>query len=180
MISATNASKRDVIFSNLPSRMDSTITLQMKHMDLSCIDAHLYVYDGIPGKLNASLIAVICGYEVQIAKPVVARSGVMTVRYEGVPAASAKFRFYASFNVHTCEGSCTGNLECVRSHHGNLRCLCKSGWTGADCQIQICPENCNNATSQGYCDYVSFVCLYFLSRFSCYKHCSKTGCAMSW
>eukprot|EP00795_Rhopilema_esculentum_P016542 gene16542-7966_t len=159
MISATNASKRDVIFSNLPSRMDSTITLKMKHMDMSCIDAHLYVYDGIPGKPNASLIAVFCGYDVQIAKPVVARSGVMTIKYEGVPAASAKVKFYASFNVHTCESSCTGNRECIRSHHSNLRCLCKSGWTGADCQIQVCPENCNNATSQGYCDYATGQCV---------------------
>ena len=54
------------------------------------------------------------------------------------------------FKITDCPGNCMGHGNCVGNH-----CHCDELYTGAACDIEICPEFCNNATKNGQCSKVS-------------------------
>ena len=131
------------------------ITLTFTYLKLSCVDSHLYIYDGVPhGSRTAPLLAVICGYDAVTVETITAKSGILALYYEGVHSDPTKGRFFASFAMHNCFSNCTGNRICVPKSGGKSVCVCKPGWIGADCKQVKCPGNCSNATQQGHCNEV--------------------------
>lgn len=154
VISAVNASDYDILLHRNATENSTLITLTFTSLKLSCIDSHLYIYDGVPqGSRIAPLLAVICGYDSSTVKTITAKSGILAVYYEGVHSDPTKGRFFASFAMHNCRSNCTGNRICVLNR-GKSICACKPEWIGADCKQEKCPGNCSNAAKQGYCDEV--------------------------
>ncbi|CAB4040216.1 multiple epidermal growth factor-like domains 8, partial [Paramuricea clavata] len=50
------------------------------------------------------------------------------------------------FLITDCPGNCSAHGSCI----GN-QCSCDELYTGAACDIEICPEFCNNVTGNGQC-----------------------------
>jgi hypothetical protein len=53
------------------------------------------------------------------------------------------------FLITDCPGNCSAHGSCI----GN-QCSCDELFTGAACDIEICPEFCNNVTGNGQCSQV--------------------------
>lgn len=152
VITYSNASSREILLKGQGIDSSTSITLNATRISLPCIDSHVFVYDGIPGRGKAKLLGVICGFDARIEIPLEAKSGIITVQYQGKKSMDA---LLLRFQLNRCDKSCHSNRHCVLGADGFSRCLCKRGWMGDDCQDEICPRNCSNMTNQGYCNEVS-------------------------
>ena len=155
VITHSNASDRDILLNGKGFSNATTITLTTTFLNFSCIDSHLNVYDGSPLRNHSNLIGSICGYDAKKTKSLEAKSGVMTVQYQGL---STSGTFHILFKVNHCNFSCTGNRHCVQGLIGRPRCICKPGWMGAECKEFYCPGNCSYSNSKGYCNQVITCC----------------------
>jgi len=97
----------------------------------------LNVYDG--DSTDAPLIGRYSG--TYLPPPAVATSGQMYVQFTTDQGIS-RTGFTANFQTVTCPGGCV-NGWCLASG-----CDCDIGWTGPNCNISYCPNNC---TGQGNC-----------------------------
>lgn len=127
-------------------------------INVSCQENSVYVYDGLPefvsstGGHQSQLLGVYCTESTDYPVTVEARSGFLTVHYKQLDEVEG---FNASYVVMTCN-NCPGNREC---RNGN--CLCKSGYVGINCDVEICPSNCTASEKRGVCDkgYGRCVCI---------------------
>lgn len=58
--------------------------------------------------------------------------------------------FNATFTIFSCPDQCPGNRTCI-----NDQCVCDDGWTGPNCSLPLCPQNCSFHLKQGVCDRVA-------------------------
>ena len=65
-------------------------------------------------------------------------------------SAGASKGFNATYHVNTCPNNCHGNRHCV-----GQKCVCKEGFVGMDCLIELCPLNCSQQLGSGQCNKVS-------------------------
>ena len=69
------------------------------------------------------------------------------------------------FEITDCPRNCAGHGNCIANH-----CHCNELYTGAACDIEICPEYCNNGTRNGQCSKVNAIILLVLRM----KHSGRT------
>lgn len=127
-------------------------------INVSCQENSVYVYDGLPEFVSSvtshqsQLLGVYCTESTDYPVTVEAKSGFLTVHYKQLDEVEG---FNASYLIMTCN-NCPGNREC---RNGN--CLCKAGFVGINCDIEICPNNCTSTKKQGICDkgYGRCVCI---------------------
>ena len=150
-ITHSYANNHKILLNGTGVSNETTITLTATSLELSCLDSHLNVYDGIPGRSNSKLIGSICGHDARVTIPLEAKSGVMAVQYQGN---NTNRTFYVRFQINRCNFSCTGNRHCVQDISGWTGCVCKPGWMGADCKEEVCPANCSFADNKGRCNKV--------------------------
>ncbi|XP_043275705.1 multiple epidermal growth factor-like domains protein 8 isoform X2 [Venturia canescens] len=118
-------------------------------INISCQENSVYVYDGLPEFVSSTtshqsqLLGVYCTESTNYPVTVEAKSGFLTVHYKQLDEVEG---FNASYAVMTC-GNCPENREC---RSGN--CLCKTGFVGINCDIELCPQNCTSVKKQGICD----------------------------
>ena len=118
-------------------------------INVSCQENSIYVYDGLPAFVSSSnshqsqLLGVYCTESTNYPVTVEAKSGFLTVYYKQLDAVEG---FNASYIVVTCN-NCPSYREC---RNGN--CLCKPGFVGINCEIELCPKNCSAKYKQGVCD----------------------------
>lgn len=131
---------------------DALIQLSVAAEDLNvkCGENAVYVYDGPPdliGKTPQSqLLAVFCTEDNRRSWVVEARSGHLTVHYKQGAVGQG---FNATYTVRSCSDD-----TCLPPHACNVhgQCTCLPGFTGAQCELEICARNCSAATKQGNCD----------------------------
>ncbi|XP_066597515.1 multiple epidermal growth factor-like domains protein 8 isoform X2 [Prorops nasuta] len=118
-------------------------------INVSCQENSVYVYDGLPEFVSSStshqsqLLGVYCTESTNYPVTVEAKSGFLTVHYKQLDEFEG---FNASYVVMTCN-NCPENREC---RSGN--CLCRAGFVGINCDIELCPNNCSSAKARGICD----------------------------
>ncbi|XP_023245420.1 multiple epidermal growth factor-like domains protein 8 [Copidosoma floridanum] len=118
-------------------------------INVSCQENSVYVYDGLPAFVSTTtshqsqLLGVYCTESTDYPVTVEAKSGFLTVHYKQLDEVEG---FNASYVVMTCN-NCPSNREC---RNGN--CLCKAGFVGINCDIELCPKNCSSNKKQGVCD----------------------------
>ncbi|XP_006821585.2 multiple epidermal growth factor-like domains protein 8 [Saccoglossus kowalevskii] len=150
----------NVTMSSLLTIPTITLTLE-ENLQIECQKDHVYVYDGIPESISgvhsqsqSVMLGAFCGTGLREPITVKATSGVMTVVFEANIAQSAITQgFTALYTIEECPLRCHGNRQCVNGH-----CVCMDRYRGSDCQIQICPQDCNQHLSQGVCDDVLGLC----------------------
>ena len=64
-------------------------------------------------------------------------------------ASSKSGGFNATFNVNRCPSECTGRRACI-----NNVCVCQPGYSGINCEIELCPQNCSSQNGSGHCHKV--------------------------
>ncbi|XP_043253802.1 multiple epidermal growth factor-like domains protein 8 [Colletes gigas] len=142
--------KTDLSSDNMLSETQSVIQFTIHDdINVSCQENSVYVYDGLPEFVSSStshqsqLLGVYCTESTDYPVTVEAKSGFLTVHYKQLDEVEG---FNASYIIMTCN-SCPGNREC---RSGN--CLCKAGFVGINCDIELCPNNCTSSRKQGICD----------------------------
>ncbi|XP_050462738.1 multiple epidermal growth factor-like domains protein 8 [Cataglyphis hispanica] len=129
--------------------IQSVLQFTIHDINVSCQENSVYVYDGLPefvsstGGHQSQLLGVYCTESTDYPVTVEAKSGFLTVHYKQLDEVEG---FNASYVVMTCN-NCPGNREC---RNGN--CLCKSGYVGINCDVEICPNNCTASNKRGVCD----------------------------
>ncbi|XP_078507442.1 multiple epidermal growth factor-like domains protein 8 isoform X2 [Lissotriton helveticus] len=123
-----------------------------------CLNHYAYVFDGLPQFLNSgllqsdrSLIAAFCGQGQTGPITVEIMSGLLVVYYEANSTDVAGFN--ATYTVHRCLPGCYPNQECL-----NGRCVCKKGYAGPSCAIEICPGDCSIQQGRGACNQSLGLC----------------------
>lgn len=53
------------------------------------------------------------------------------------------------FVINNCSGDCSGHGNCV-----GHTCYCDDLYDGDACDVELCPQMCNNITDQGECSKV--------------------------
>lgn len=118
-------------------------------INVSCQENGVYVYDGLPEFVSSTtshqsqLLGVYCTESTNYPITVEAKSGFLTVHYKQLDEIEG---FNASYVIMTCN-NCPANRQC---RSGN--CLCKTGFVGINCDIELCPKNCSSWNKQGLCD----------------------------
>lgn len=147
---------------------ESLIQFEVGARDLNvrCGDNAVYVYDGLPDLIGntpqSQLLGVFCSADTN-PRVVEARSGHLTVHYKQA-AGERPAGFNATYTVHSCvDGTCVEPHVCRTdgAAGGRSQCVCPVGWTGARCEEEVCPDECNELRGQGQCDraYGRCVCV---------------------
>ncbi|XP_075992325.1 multiple EGF like domains 8 [Anticarsia gemmatalis] len=123
-------------------------TINSSTFDVPCDENAVYVYDGLGGVPDLSnnqqsqLLGVFCNGA--SSGVVEARSGNLTVHYkQGQPEQG----FEGVYKVLACDGYCSWPRVCNKKH-----CMCREGYGGANCEVEICRNNCSMSVSAGLCD----------------------------
>ncbi|PZC82381.1 hypothetical protein B5X24_HaOG210422 [Helicoverpa armigera] len=123
-------------------------TINSSTFDVPCDENAVYVYDGLGGVPDLSnnqqsqLLGVFCNGA--SSGVIEARSGNLTVHYkQGEPEQG----FEGSYKVLACDGHCSFPRVCNKRH-----CVCREGYGGPNCEVEICRNNCSMAVSAGICD----------------------------
>ncbi|KAF6034616.1 hypothetical protein EB796_007071 [Bugula neritina] len=127
------------------------MTFTLDSISMTCPEGYVYVYDGINTNNSLGYVAAFCGSvsEDSSLRSVDIFSGYLTLVYYGNGTDNEMFT--ARYTVHACNTSCYGNRRC----DANGSCVCKEGFTGVDCGIEICPNNCSG---RGFCNQGSLTC----------------------
>ena len=72
-----------------------------------------------------------------------------------------KYGCVIDFLITECPGNCSGHGSCIDS-----QCYCDELFTGAACDIEICPDDCNNATGNGQCSQVKNISIWGPLRYA--------------
>lgn len=165
LISSSSNASHSVVYGPSPPPVGSRgqITLTFKEIHINCLTDHVDVYDGLPPFLLGPLpsgqsfykLGSFCGWDASKLKTVTATLGNMVVAVKANFSSGALSKsFSAKFNVKKCPELCDGNQRCVVTSHGE-QCVCLEGWTGANCDWLVCPNNCSSPEGQGHCNLVS-------------------------
>lgn len=127
-------------------------------INVDCQKNSVYVYDGLPDFVSSTkgyqseMLGVYCSDSANYPVTVEANSGYLTVHYKQLDDNEG---FNASYVVLTCN-NCPGNRECRAGS-----CVCRPGFVGIDCDIEICPNNCSAGVRKNVCDkeYGHCVCV---------------------
>ncbi|KPI93788.1 Multiple epidermal growth factor-like domains protein 8 [Papilio xuthus] len=129
---------------------DATIQFRINssHFDVPCDENAVYVYDGLGGvpDLNNNQQSQLLGVFSNGASSgvVEARSGNLTVHYkQGQPEQG----FEGVYEVLACDDYCSWPRVCNKRH-----CVCRDGYGGPNCDIEICRNNCSETIKAGVCD----------------------------
>ncbi|EDO43458.1 predicted protein, partial [Nematostella vectensis] len=164
VISASHNTSHSLIYEPpaLPPQT-SDITLTFTNLSLNCLTDHVTIYDGLPpfilglptpSPLRFYKLGSFCS-ALSLQQSVVASLGNMVVVFKGdISAGSLSKGFGAIFSVRRCADHCHGNRRCVMTSQGEA-CRCASDWTGPDCTIRVCPNNCSG---HGSCNSASGLC----------------------
>ncbi|KAK0091776.1 hypothetical protein PV326_002712 [Microctonus aethiopoides] len=143
--------KSEVITDTMTPVIQSVIQFTIHDdINVSCQENSVYVYDGLPDFVSSTsshqsqLLGVYCTESTNYPVTVEARSGILTVHYKQLDEIEG---FNASYIAMTCGNDCPPNREC---RNGN--CLCKIGFVGIHCDIELCPNNCTSLKKHGVCD----------------------------
>lgn len=123
-------------------------TINSSTFDVPCDENAVYVYDGLGGVPDLSntqqsqLLGVFCNGA--SSGVVEARSGNLTVHYK---QGQAEQGFEGVYKVLACDGYCSWPRVCNKRH-----CLCRDGYSGTNCEVEICRNNCSIAIGAGVCD----------------------------
>lgn len=167
LISSSSNTSHEVVYGPSPPPLGSRglITLTFKEIHINCLTDHVDVYDGLPSFLLGQSQSVqsfyklgsFCGWNASKLKAVAAVLGNMVVVIKADLSSGALSKsFSAKFDVTKCPELCEGNRKCVATSHGE-QCVCLEGWTGANCDQLVCPNNCSSLEGQGYCNLVSWI-----------------------
>lgn len=137
--------------SNGSQLIDNYIQFEMikdPTFNVTCNENAVYVYDGLPDLIGHTqqrqLLSVFCAEDTKYYM-VEARSGHLTVHYKQSVKGQG---FNAVYTVQSCAaGTCLSPRVCNNGH-----CMCQDGFTGADCSVERCPNNCSEPLNQGKCD----------------------------
>eukprot|EP00057_Strongylocentrotus_purpuratus_P007268 XP_011661742.1 PREDICTED: multiple epidermal growth factor-like domains protein 8 [Strongylocentrotus purpuratus] len=148
------------------------ITLTVDTLDVECGRDYVHVYDGIPEHLWENFgvsvasqeIGAFCGHSSSAAIRTTAYSGVMTIAFQAnVSATSPTQGFTAVYDVRTCQEDCDGNWHCANEDEDELEddqvCECRAGYTGDDCEEEICPDDCGVLEGRGACNDHLLLCI---------------------
>lgn len=154
------------------STSPGAIALTIDSLDVECGRDYIHVYDGIPEHLwedfavagESQAIGVYCGHSAETAIKTTAYSGVMTIVFQAnVSTMSPTKGFTAIYDVRTCQEDCDGNWHCANEDEDETEddevCECNVGFTGDDCEEEICPDNCGLLAGRGTCDDNLKVCM---------------------
>lgn len=167
VISTSTNTSHSVVYGQIPSHPSlSTITLEFISMNLSCLTDHVDVYDGLPYFIlnvpsrhppSFYKLGSFCGTVEPKPKYITSVTGNMVVIFRGdISEGALSSGFGATFMVNRCPDSCHGNRHCTMTSSGE-QCICKDGWIGPDCSINMCPNNCSSGAGQGICNKVCMV-----------------------
>lgn len=128
---------------------DATIqfSINSERFNVPCDENAVYVYDGLGGVPDISnnqqsqLLGVFCTGASGVVE---ARSGNLTVHYK---QGHTEQGFEGIYKVLGCDGYCAWPRICK-----GRRCVCRDGYGGSDCEVDICRNNCSMANNAGVCD----------------------------
>ncbi|XP_022797777.1 multiple epidermal growth factor-like domains protein 8 [Stylophora pistillata] len=169
VISSLSNSSHDVVYGPSPPPVENRghITLTFRELRISCLTDHVEVYDGLPPFLLDGSSSVqsfyqlgsFCDWSKNKLRSVTANLGNMVVLVKVDLSSNALSKgFSAKFKVRMCPDLCDGNKKCVMTSHGE-QCVCLEGWTGDDCNQQLCPNNCSLSLGQGRCNQIVGSCV---------------------
>ncbi|PSN57394.1 Multiple epidermal growth factor-like domains protein 8 [Blattella germanica] len=127
-------------------------------VNISCQENSVYVYDGLPDFVSTTnshqshVLGVFCSVDTKYPVTVEAKSGILTVYYKQGDLTEG---FNASYKVLSCPENCDSEHHVCR----NGQCVCADGWTGNNCSINMCPNNCTSDKKQGICNKKYGCCL---------------------
>lgn len=154
---------------------DDIIQLEIQNdstFNVTCNENGVYVYDGLPDLIGNNqqrqLLSVFCTEDTKHWR-VEAHSGYLTVHYKQT-SVEGQQGFNAIYTVRSClAGTCSPPHTC----NENGQCVCRDGFTGYKCEIEICPRNCSETQQQGICDKTYGRCL-------CNKNFGGKDCSIRW
>ncbi|XP_041977639.1 multiple epidermal growth factor-like domains protein 8 isoform X2 [Aricia agestis] len=123
-------------------------TVNATTFNVPCEQNAVYVYDGLGGvpdltnNQQSQLLGVFCNGA--SSGVVEARSGNLTVHYK---QSQPDQGFEGVYNVLACESYCSWPRVCNNRH-----CVCRDGYGGFDCDVEICRNNCSMHLNGGVCD----------------------------
>ncbi|XP_076035463.1 multiple EGF like domains 8 [Oratosquilla oratoria] len=128
------------------------IQLTIEKTNINCDNGIIQVFDGLPPSVSDDsiwnrqkhFIGAFCGDWASYPVTVKATTGFMTIIYEKQEASQG---FSANYTVMQCPDRLSEKMVCV---NGKPRCM--DGWTGALCNIPICPKKCSEKEGRGKCD----------------------------
>ena len=112
-------------------------------MNTECAYDYVFVYDG-----NTVENSILLGsYSGRTLPPrLLGTSGSMTiVLFSDTNYVLEGFR--ADFSVTSCPHNCTEHGACGEEHHV---CECEKNWSGLDCSVPVCSENCGNGSGENF------------------------------
>ncbi|KAL4708142.1 hypothetical protein ACJJTC_009921 [Scirpophaga incertulas] len=130
-------------------------TINTSNSDVPCDENAVYIYDGLGGVPDMSnnqqsqLLGVYCNGA--YSGVVEARSGNLTVHYK---QGHSDQGFEGIYKVLACDGHCSWPRICNKRH-----CACREGFSGPDCTLEICKNNCSMSINAGTCDLSYGRCL---------------------
>lgn len=145
---------------------------------VSCFDSMLAVYDGVPPNPRVQsafvvspfkLLGIVCGSIGNSDRYFRSTTGVLTLVYQGqVAMEPVKLDyntngFLGEYTRLECPDWCPSPFVCEDE---NGTCACPAGFSGVMCEVSICPNFCNNATDQGWCDQVSLLSTFVILPFN--------------
>ena len=111
-------------------------------MNTECAYDYVFVYDGNTPD-NSLLLGSFSG-RTQPSR-LLGKSGAMTiVLFSDTNYVLEGFR--AEFSVTSCPHNCTRHGVCL-----DHVCSCEKNWSGPDCSLAVCSENCGNGSGRGKC-----------------------------
>lgn len=118
------------------------ISLVFSQMNTECAYDYVFVYDGNTPE-NSILLGSFSGKS--FPPKLISESGALTiVLFSDTNYVLEGFR--AEFSVTPCPMNCSRHGVC-QSHS----CTCDKNWTGNDCSVPLCSENCGSSSGRGKC-----------------------------
>ncbi|CAM1295013.1 MEGF8 (predicted) [Pycnogonum litorale] len=116
------------------------VTLKFLEMVTECSYDHLFIYDG--DSYNDTLLGSFSGST--LPPLVTASSGYMLILLFS-DTNYVRDGFVAEYYVTDCPLNCSNGV-CI-----NHVCKCKPLWSGSDCGVNLCPDNCGENEGRGKC-----------------------------
>ncbi|XP_059143742.1 tolloid-like protein 1 [Physella acuta] len=146
--------------------------LDLERLYENCID-HVQFYDG-PSPQSSRIEGRFCGYQGETVSKTVIRStkNHMHVRFQS-DSTGSRPGFSGSYWAHECEsfkhGPETCNITCICDRENSLycvnyngTCVCKAGWSSADCSVDI-----NECDDPNLCSDLYSVCVNTPGSYRC-------------
>eukprot|EP00041_Stephanoeca_diplocostata_P008339 m.123217 g.123217 ORF g.123217 m.123217 type:complete len:788 (+) comp17278_c2_seq17:41-2404(+) len=143
---------------------DSVMILDFETFDTECGFDFVYVYDG-DGFDPSTVMVAQSGNT--LPSSIVAYSGTIhVILFSDVNY--ARSGLVANLTVTTCNSSCGVHGVCQLDN----TCRCASGWSGWDCSIELCPNDCGISNGHGQCSSDGSFCV-------CDENRAGTDCSIS-